>query len=210
MTDKLINFYHVGADGDWQVPVYEHFAALRKSKFPGRVFVGVVGTAANREAVEKYIVKYWSWQSKPHVFAEAGYEQVTLDALYYWVQDKDPDTRVLYAHTKGAFNQSFQQDNWRQAMTDGVVRDWESCVPLLETADVVGMHWVTHEIAAEVGCEIQGPFFGGNFWWANAGFLKKLPPPGHASRYDAELWIGRGNPVIADIKPGFPGYPNAS
>ena len=210
MADKLVHFYHVGADGAWQVPVHEHLAALRRSQFPGRVYVGVVGTEENREAVEKVIVKYWDWRFAPYVFANTGHEQVTLDALHAWAQNEDDRTKVMYAHTKGAFNQSFQQDNWRVAMTKAVVRNWETCVPLLDKADAVGIHWVTHEVAASVGYEVEGPFFGGNFWWANAGYLKRLPPPCHDSRYEAELWLGRGSPVIEDLKPGFPGYPNSS
>jgi hypothetical protein len=209
MTDKLVHFYHIGADGDWQVPVHEHFAALRTSKFPGRVRVGIVGSNDNITKVEKYLVKYWDWRFTADVTADTGFEQVTLEVLRSWVQNEDPSTKVLYAHSKGAFNQSFQQDNWREAMTTKLVREWETCVPLLDTSDVVGIHWVTPALAASIGHEVGSPFFGGNFWWANAGYLKNLPPLGYSSRWDAEAWIGLGDPKITDRKPGFPSYPTS-
>jgi len=208
LADKLVHFYHVYADGEWHVPVHEHFAGLKRSKFPGRVFVGVVGTDENAEAVEKYIVKYWDWRFRAHVRAYTGYEQVTLDALYSWVQGEDDSTKVLYAHTKGAMNQSYQQDKWRTAMTSKLIRGWESCVSLLDSADAVGLHWVTPELATSLGHEgLKGPIFSGNFWWANAGYLKTLPPLSYESRVEAELWLAKGSPVFVDLKPGFPSYP---
>lgn len=204
---KLAHWYHIHADGHWQVPVHEHFAALRASKFPGYVYVGVVGTEANAEAVEKYIKKYWDWRYSAYTRASSGFEQLTLGALYSWVQDEPDDTRVLYAHTKGAFNQSPQNDDWRVAMTGAVVRNWETCSAHLDSADAAGIHWVTKELAEREGWPgISSPFFGGNFWWANVGYLKKLPKLEYGDRFDAERWIGLGNPEIMDLKPGLPEY----
>ena len=46
------------------------------------------------------------------------------------------------------------------------------------------------------------PVFGGNFWWAKRELIKRLPPLQYESRYDAEGWIGRGEPDIVNLIPG--------
>jgi hypothetical protein len=49
--------------------------------------------------------------------------------------------------------------------------------------------------------------FGGNFWWANANYLRTLPPLRYKDRFDAETWIGLGNPLVHDLLPGWPSIP---
>jgi hypothetical protein len=195
----------VWADGSWKVPVHEHLRALRDSRFNGSVHVGIVGTPENREAAEHYFVKFWSpavdWCAK----ADDGFEQVTLNALHEYVHEDDAARHVLYAHTKGAFQESVQRDLWRESMTAHLVRHGgDLAVPLLETYDAVGLHWLTPEEFPHRG--ITTPFFGGNFWWATAAYLRTLPRPGTSNRFDAEAWIGLGDPKVAVFQPGWPPY----
>lgn len=70
---------------------------------------------------------------------------------------------------------------------------------MLKSNDVVGSHWVEEP-------EKNRKFFGGTYWWANAGYLLSLPPVGEETRFHAEYWIGEGqDPKIYDLKPGHPG-----
>lgn len=201
---RPVHFYHFHADGRWRRPASEHFRALSAAGFDGAVLVGMVGSALSRQQATAWLAAY---APGARVCAEAdfGYEQVTIDVIRSGVLDLSPDTPVLYAHTKGAFRAVHVNDHWRWGMTSALVTDWQSCVPLLESVDAVGLHWLTP--GNDYPEAVTSPVFAGNFWWATAGYLKTLPPPGRASRYDAERWLGLGGPRVRDLSPGWPPYP---
>jgi hypothetical protein len=46
--------------------------------------------------------------------------------------------------------------------------------------------------------------FGGNFWWARSDLIHRLPPIETETRWDAEGWLGLGDPDIANLIPGQP------
>jgi hypothetical protein len=148
----------------WQVPAHEHFRALRDSDFAGSVHVGITGTPRNRAAAEVYIAKFWSWNYDLCASANAGFEQVTLNALRDYVHREDAAPYILYAHTKSAHVMSVENCRWREAMTQQLVRRWSDCVPLLEENDAVGLHWLTaQEFPGITANDTPFPFFGGNF-----------------------------------------------
>lgn len=202
---QTAHFYHLWADGHWKVPVHEHLRALRDAKYDGEVHLGLVGTPENQDEAERYAAKFWS-PALLRVCARApsGYEQVTLSALHEYVHRDDAAPYVLYCHTKGAFEESVPRDLWRESMTQLLVRKWNSCVPMLESYDAVGLHWLTAQ--EHPGRNITTPFFGGNFWWARTDYLRKLPPVATGSRFDAESWIGLENPRVANLRGGWPPY----
>ncbi len=201
-------FYHVWASGTWPQPVAEHVAALAAAAFEGDVTVGLVGDPADREAVRGVMgqglaaagipVSWLGWDS--------GYEQLTLSALRAWARKADPAATVLYAHAKGSADNSEWNAIWRRSMTHHVVGRWRECRTLLATGyDTAGCHWLTpkqhHDPPAH---PLTSPMYGGNFWWATAGYLAGLPEPGSSSRWDAESWIGLRSPHAADLLPGWP------
>lgn len=201
---RTAHFYHVWADGHWKVPVHEHLRALRDSRYNGSVHVGLVGTPENRDEAERYVSKFWSPSADWCASADTGYEQVTLTALHAYVHRGDAAPYVLYAHTKGAYEESVSRDLWREAMTGPLVCHWDEVVPRLESCDAAGLYWLTAEEFPGRG--ITTPFFGGNFWWAASAYLRTLPAPEVTSRFDAEAWIGLGSPRVLDLKPGWPPY----
>jgi hypothetical protein len=141
--------------------------------------------------------------------AETGFEQVTLKALQSWVAEPDPQTPVLYTHAKGAGVPDPYHDRWRYAMDSRLLFYWRDHVKSLASVDAIGSHWLEPGVDYNLGdfeYRIDTPFFGGNFWWASAGYLAKLPPVRNSSRYDAESWIGLGNPRVLDLAPGWPVY----
>ena len=91
-------------------------------------------------------------------------------------------------------------------MTRCVVSDWQGYVALLSDFDAVGCHWLTRDGVPGFGQEfLEGtPFFGGNFWMARGYYLRTLPEPSTRSRFDAERWIGLGDPRVLDLNPGWP------
>jgi len=222
---KPWHFYHVYADGDWLPIVREHIDALQASGLYDeldRFCVGIVGDKSNRDAVVRYLLGRCNFQ----IVAEqdTGWEQVTIDALHLaaamW--DQLPDTAVLYAHTKGAAYPSAHQDQWRKAMTDICVRNWDIVLSAMDYGewDVAGCFWTREqfyeegvpsfvgvrpvaEIRKQLGLSeidtgepvpiFERYHYSGNFWWSTLDWLRQLPYPcASNTRHDAEMWIGGG------------------
>lgn len=194
------NYYHIYAAGQWQGPVAEHVAALKESGFDGELLVGIVGPSVP-------VVDFLrSTGIEFTVVARdiEGWEQVTLEALRAELPFHDGP--VLYTHTKGASDASEWNHAWRRSMTMSLVGGWrESVAKLGDGYDAVGCHWLD---PGKVQPYPMGgtPIFGGNFWWANVGYLRTLPPLSLDSRHEAETWVGQGNPRVFDWTPGWPGW----
>lgn len=183
----VASFYHLYANGPWEVPVQEYLRALEFSDLKGLHCVGLVGSDSNRKKVRDFLPRHMSVVAE----ADVGYEQVTLRALHVMVKDLAVGTPVLYAHTKGT---GFSVGDpvaqvWRHAMIHETVMTY----PDLSEYDVAGAHWL----------DSPNLHFYGNFWWARSEYLAKLGPVGDKSRYDAELWLGTGNPRVLDLCPDF-------
>lgn len=195
------HFYHMFCGAPWQSIAAEHAAALTPGEWD--LTVGLVGPPSAREVARRW----WSEQRNcSFVEATSGWEQVTLRRLWRWARYADPAEPVLYAHTKGVThknNGGLHGAVWRRSMTQLLVENWPRCLQLLSDYDAVGCHWLTPAIKWPPHV-IETPFFGGNFWWANAGYVATLPEPGNANRYAAEQWIGLGDPKVADLRPGIP------
>lgn len=197
-----IHFYHIGANGNLAVLeriLAEHFDLLGSVDFPGRYCYGIVGPKEAREQVKGLLDD----NGDVIVEADEGFEQVTLS----WMHDRckktlSPDTPILYTHTKGAWNNSVFQDRWRREMDELLISPWPLRVAQLTQFDALGLHWLT----PADGSAVVNSFFGGNFWWANAGFLAGLPELDWSERHGAEGWIGRGKPEVANLRPGWPVY----
>lgn len=184
---KLAHYYHCYIAPGWEYRVDEHLEAVKSSGLIDHidaVRIGVVGSVHER----RHLVEFCSERVPIEVVAEAkyGWEQLTLQNMTF-----DWDF-VLYAHTK-------TDDRWRSNMIDSVVKDWRQCIELIEDHEAVGCYWMTSE--SDPGRHI--PVFGGNFWWAKASLIQRLPPLRTETRWDAEGWIGSGEPVdIVNLIPG--------
>lgn len=110
------------------------------------------------------------------------------------------DTPVLYLHSKGASATNIRKrrhkGQWRRYMLHWMVQHWRECVAMLGSSECVGTDWLD-----SVVCDWR--HYGGNFWWARADYLAKLPVPmatlkvpySKSPRYIAEMWIGAGHPL---------------
>jgi hypothetical protein len=140
-------------------------------------------------------------------------ENPTIYALEQWLPEH-PGWYVLYFHAKGASHPpgSTIGLRWRSCMMRHCVENWRRCLLDLDAGyESVGAHWLTKM------CDGSQNYWGGNFWWAKSDFLATLPSimlrgcikahglKAHASRYEAEVWIGNGPrlPRIKDYHPGF-------
>ena len=196
-TNKLYHFYHIYADGNWKEPTMEHLKALKDSGLYdelNEISIGIVGSLININTVAEYLTRF----DKVHIktFQSEGWEQVTQRLI------KDIshlDGKVLYAHTKGAWNNTEVNPNWRREMTKYNVTEWRTCIEDLNTFDCVGIHWMY-----PVNLPDGTPFFAGNFWWANLYHIRKLDYPKLNHRYQAEEWLGSNHCTIKSYKLGHP------
>jgi hypothetical protein len=192
----LSHFYHVFADGDWEIPATEHFEELRVSGLLDEldgIYLGVVGSRQNRRKVKRELPGVVA------VEADTGWEQVTLNKLHEFCQTDDG--AVLYAHTKGAWSQSELARVWRVSMTHDVVTRWQECVDALHTVQAAGPHWLRSDMPEH---SEHGHFFGGNFWWAQSKYVATLPSLRTEHRHQAEGWVGLAEPTVKVIRDGFP------
>jgi len=205
------HFFHVYAHGTWVEPVTEHIAAMAEAGFRSPVTVGLVGLEEDCYRVRERITALLRRAGLPPVDgwveAQVGYEQVTLAALHAWARGQGEYSAVLYAHSKGAYSENPFSGPWRRSMTRHVVGQWPRCANLVTSGyDAAGCHWLTpwRDHDPEVQHPVPAPFFGGNFWWARTGYLKRLPPPEHDFRHQAEEWVGQNEPRVFDLLPGWP------
>lgn len=202
-----VHWYHFHCGGavasKWEEPLAEHVSALELASFPGECKLGLVGGMSEQREAQDWLSNWWP-SAEIAVQADEGFEMVTLAAMHAWSKTADPATPILYCHAKGSFQDYPENHRWRRCMTTELVNGWRECLRLLNDVDAVGLHWLTPE---EYPDQITGPpMFGGNFWWTTAGYIAALPPVEHASRYCAEGWLGKGNPKVRDLYPGWPRY----
>ena len=194
---SIYHFYHIYANGEWETPVGEHIDALKSSgldQFLNKFYVGLVGNENNRDQV---LQKLKTYGIDFTVMAEenAGWEQVTMNKIHDFIKNKNG--WVFYAHTKGSHDPSPINIAWRKSMTYYNIIKWQEKVePHLDNIDIdtIGCHWCNNQ------------FWGGTYWWARIDYLKSLSLPLMNDRWDAERWIGSGNPRILDLNPGWPAF----
>ena len=197
------HYYHVFAAGAWQQPVAEHITALAQAGLHTDMVIGLIGTPAQRDTARDTITTTLTQAglAAPVRWIEAaqGWEQVTLRQIHFDVHRTPGRHPVLYAHTKGAHDDTDVNRAWRRAMTRALVTDWQHCTRLLDDGhDTAGCHWITRGGVS---------FYAGNFGWATANHLRTLPPPDNTSRWEAETWVSStSGPNAADVLPGFPTY----
>lgn len=187
---KTIHYLHIYADGTgWPDALDEHMVYAAFVDFD-EVNVGIVGHRACRDAVKLCLPPGWNVVAE----ADEGWEQVTLQSIV-----AEPGDIICYTHTKGAANDNEFNRRWRHALERATMDEWRSHIhALLGGADIVCPSWLTESVTGELpeGC---AGFTPGNYWWARAEFLHALPPVAMDSRYDAETWIGFGDPEVVAL-----------
>lgn len=200
---KLGHYYHVYAAGNWEGIVVDHFHAVRASGLMDEldfIRVGIVGPADRRVQV-KDVLPF----AEVVVEAEDGWEQVTLDALHLHTLKETGPAGILYAHTKAAYQGDPLRHTWRHSMTYDTVYNWKYAVSLLARKDAVGPFYMSSDRPEHVG---HKSFFGGNFWWATAQYLRGLPRIKREHRFQAEGWVGLNDPDVANLRDGPPMFGN--
>lgn len=97
----------------------------------------------------------------------------TMNEVRGW-SSEHPGWALCFFHIKGV---THPQDGfycaWRKCMERWVLLNWRQCVADINSGyETVGAHWLTRE---KYGNCVTFPFWGGQFFWAKADFLSKLP-----------------------------------
>ena len=123
----------------------------------------------------------------------------TLEELSKFCKENE-SAKVLYIHTKGVTTPNNPCiSDWRKYMSYFLIEKYDDCLNALKTVDACGVDWQEH----------PEPHFSGNFWWANASYINKLPSietisnpanrPTLTLRHQAEFWIGMNDPKIVSL-----------
>jgi hypothetical protein len=192
---NLYHFYHVYADGAWRKPLGLHLAALKHTGLLHSLsgfYVGIVGKEENREDVKEVIPATLIAEE------DKGWEQVTLEVLHDFAAWNDG--KIFYAHSKGAWNDTDLSKAWRESMTYDCIVRWRECVNALDLSDAAGPFWLKSN---EPEHREHDYFFAGNYWWANASYIRRLPPVKNDTRYQAEGWIGMNEAKVTVMRHGL-------
>lgn len=172
--------------GNWRCVVKDQMQVLIRSglyRASDRIFVNILG---EEDCLSLFnFPKFRTRQNgKIHDF-----EFPTLRMLKRYCEHNN--ARIWYIHTKGVSRCSHELQkmvDWRKLMEYFTVENHISCARSLADHDICGVNWRTH----------REPHFAGNFWWANASYIRTLPDPYEFDvddRWQAEWWIGR-NPEV--------------
>lgn len=122
-------------------------------------------------------------------------ETGTLKALRDWAA-ANPESYVLYFHSKGASRKTRFTEDWRKCMQYFCITNWRECYQALQDGyDLAGINW---QEDTSMGYH---PHFSGGFWWAKASYINTLTDKALDStfRYDREFWIGTGEPNVKNL-----------
>jgi hypothetical protein len=226
---KLSVFFHVYPVNHWRDIVEEVSRAAGRSELAtdDRIRSMLLGLAGSLDepGVERYkamsseIDRHWMWDKV--LVRSDGTEWPTLEHLHNHCQHY-PDDLVLYVHTKGVSKSGAHDrkpgaaDDLRLMMTYFCVEQWRDAVKVFDAqpeVQVAGCNIKDKRIKPRklekmqaMGLEIPPSMahFSGNFWWARASHVAKLPRPyseeqklivtwrGLNPRYQAERWVMLG------------------
>ena len=124
------------------------------------------------------------------------FENPTIKLLYSFCK-MNPDYKVLYMHTKGV---SYSSDHvflpgvksWNRYMRHCLIDYCSNCLNLLRIYDAVGCNYRQTEHG-------NPQHYSGNYWWANASYIRHLPIAYLKDKYDPEFWLLQNNPLYFNI-----------
>lgn len=113
---------------------------------------------------------------------EDGFAEKPSLLLARSIADQDGNARILYMHSKGISHPTRNQDDWRMMMQHFLIVNWRLAVSYLDNHDLATVNWRTYPV----------PHPSGNYWWANASYLRKLSLEylDDPSRMHHEFWTG--------------------
>lgn len=128
------------------------------------------------------------------------YENTTIKLLHFY-STINPNDKILYLHTKGiGYNEKhpFYRGvcDWIDFMLYNLVNHYDECVQMLDYVDTVGCNYRPNNTRFNLD---NPDHYSGNFWWANASYIKTIDIFAMNDKYDAEWFIFRKQPLFVNI-----------
>ena len=166
MNGDVRGYLHVCCLGAYHEVTWEIVHALLESGLYDRsaiIEVGVLGEQADQKVIEALVSPFERFRIAFRSTNIREYEFPTLGLLQGACQTWTGP--VYYLHTKGVTHSPYNQfiRYWRRLMLDEVVTNHEHCLAELDDADAVGTNWRWNS------------HYSGNFWWAKASHIRRLP-----------------------------------
>jgi hypothetical protein len=120
-------------------------------------------------------------------------ESATLNLMREHSKVMNPETTILYLHSKGVKYNGENQciNDWTDYMTYFVVECWQDCQIGLNLYDTIGVNLID-EISVDAIDNINEKIqwhYSGNFWWSKSSYINTLDEC-HSGIYHApEMWI---------------------
>jgi hypothetical protein len=190
MNKNLIIIYHLFQAHNWEQLFSEQIGLLFMSGLMdnARLIISVNGSSPLPPISYETIYRKEGASEKPSLLLARRYAE------------EFPDSQILYFHSKGISHPSNNQNDWRMMMQHFLIIKWRKAIKLLDDHDAVGVNWRLGGMNQGNGM-VEVPHFSGNYWWANASFLKKLDPMFLDDHYRMthEFWIGSVTGKIANL-----------
>lgn len=124
------------------------------------------------------------------------FENATIRALHTFATF-NPSYKILYLHTKGVSytpNHVFLPGirSWNAYLLHSLVDHHVKCLRMLKIYDTVGCNYRPFE-------DGNGEHYSGNFWWANADYVRDLPVAYLKDKYHPEFWLLQNRPTFHNI-----------
>ena len=210
---KIIGFYHIYMANHWQQIVTEQLTIMVRSglyRQADRIYIGCVGGYAELEQLKAIISPFAKIEIMYHTTNIEEFEFCTLRILKLQAHLQHP-FYGFYIHTKGA---SYPVSNtkayiggnyWRSYMNYYILTSWRKCLLKLDlSADLCGVKLLT---AKDVPAHKL--HYSGNFFWFRSQYVQALRSVEQLNlhnRYEAETWIGTGNPKAETLCQDFVDY----
>lgn len=188
---KLRVFIHVCTIGHWQQVLERQLNRIKASGLYDvcdSISLGVLGLGDLRPVTDVFPKATVLFQEPNTSF----YERPTLLKLHECCVLNPEDTLVLYLHSKGVTHSGDRLANvtdWCMLMEYFLIERWQDCVVALQDHDVCGVNWRTNPV----------PHFSGNFWWATAKYISRLPGDIGQDYFAPEFWIGLQLPKVRNF-----------
>lgn len=185
-------FYHVGQIGIWESIYMDQIHKMYLSGLlqnSHTIHIGINGDLPLPQTPKNAnIVR----------FSNTGEETNTLSLIKTFCES-NPNSNVMYTHTKGVKHNNIYCESWRRFMDYFTIIKWKENLKYLKNYDCVGTNWTIDTFLG------KQPHFSGNCWWATGTHINGLNSNYLTSpnRYDREFWIGSSyfdkNSKVKDI-----------
>jgi hypothetical protein len=169
-------FWHLYAVNHWFDVYAETLFTLKRAGFTGPVTLCLIGNGGDAWQVRSLAGRVGLFVDEL-VRVPNQYEYPTLQRLWQYCQTADDP--ICYLHGKGVTSPWPAYVHWRWMMLSHIVLPWRERLADLDRYDAVGC---CHQP--------DWPCFAGNWWWARADWIRRLPAPiVTADRFYYERWL---------------------